>query len=302
MKSFFRKYVSYTNQEKRGIWIALLIVISIATIYFFSDYVSSSSDPTLIDTSFQSEINSLKRTKELVDEQEAATPTDSTSIEGANNNYFRFNPNHLSKEEWRKLGVSERIVNNIQKYEQAGGSFKNKLDLKKIYGFSEQLYCKLEPYIYIENDSTLTAQRAGIPLDKKGSFKNLIDVNTADTNQLKSLKGIGSKLADRIIKYRNSLGGFYTKTQLKEVYGITSDTYNLIEPSITVSVEGLAKLNINTAEKDALAKHPYIKYKLANLLILYRTQHGNYHTKEDIKNIVVINDSIYSKLAPYISL
>lgn len=61
-----------------------------------------------------------------------------------------------------------------------------------------------------------------------------IELNSADTTELKKLRGIGSKLSQRIVKYRTKLGGFSSKEQLKAVYGLSEETYEAILPHIWV--------------------------------------------------------------------
>ena len=43
-----------------------------------------------------------------------------------------------------------------------------------------------------------------------------VDINTADTTAFISLPGIGSKLAARIVNFRDKLGGFYSIDQVGE--------------------------------------------------------------------------------------
>ena len=52
-----------------------------------------------------------------------------------------------------------------------------------------------------------------------------MDVNSADTTALIDLPGIGSKLALRIINFREKLGGFYAIEQLKETYGLPDPAF-----------------------------------------------------------------------------
>src|SRR3569833_3197280 len=60
---------------------------------------------------------------------------------------------------------------------------------------------------------------------KKAASNVVIELNSADSAKLTELKGIGPSFARRIINYRNRLGGFINKEQLKEVYGMDDDRY-----------------------------------------------------------------------------
>src|SRR5262249_54984708 len=62
---------------------------------------------------------------------------------------FYFDPNVLSFEGWRKLGIREKTASTIQNYLHKGGHFYKAEDLKKIYGVHADEYTRLEPYIRI---------------------------------------------------------------------------------------------------------------------------------------------------------
>lgn len=64
-----------------------------------------------------------------------------------------------------------------------------------------------------------------------------LNLNTATQAELELLPGIGPVLAQAILDYRDSFGGFSTKEQLKEVSGIGEKRYAAVEALITVEVE-----------------------------------------------------------------
>jgi competence protein ComEA len=132
--------------------------------------------------------------------------------------------------------------------------------------------------------------------------QKVIEINTADTTEIKSLRGIGSSFAARIIKYRIMMGGFHSKYQLMEVYGLDEEKYKLIKEFITVNADEIVQININKAIVDELKSHPYINWKVANSIFFYRKAHGNYTQVEDIKNSDLINEELFSKIAHYITV
>lgn len=64
-----------------------------------------------------------------------------------------------------------------------------------------------------------------------------LNLNTATQAELELLPGIGPVLAQAILDYRDSFGGFSAKEQLKEVSGIGEKRYAAVEALITVEVE-----------------------------------------------------------------
>jgi len=125
------------------------------------------------------------------------------------------------------------------------------------------------------------------------------DLNTITADDLQMVKGIGKVYSNRIIKFRDQLGGFSSVDQLLEVYGITPELKNKIANQFEIRSE-VAPLILNTDSVKQLIKHPYISYDMAWVLINYRKQHGDIKGIEDLSNIKAINDSIIQKLRPYL--
>ncbi len=220
--------------------------------------------------------------------------------ERLNPTYFSFNPNQLSAEQWKKLGLSGRQINVIKNYEAKGGKFYKKEDLQKIYSVTPADFARLEPYINIPGRNF----SKGFPA-KVSTFKSkpmvMIEINHADSAQLTMIRGIGPAFANRILKYRNRLGGFYRKTQLMEVYGLDSVKYAEIEKQVEIDAGGINKININTCSFDNLKRNPYLTFKQMNALVQYRKQHGNYKSSSDLKSVAILTDEIIRKIEPYFS-
>ncbi|HEY0055851.1 MAG TPA: helix-hairpin-helix domain-containing protein [Pedobacter sp.] len=214
---------------------------------------------------------------------------------------FRFNPNNLSVSLWEKLGLSAGQIKVIKNYEAKGGKFYRKEDFKKIYSIKDEQYAVLEPYMNIPPKAYPTYSKT--PYEKKpyaAKVPNIIDLNTADSVQLESLNGVGPAFASRIIKYRNRLGGFYSKTQLKEVYGVDSVLYDKLQNQITINPSAIQTILINSITFAELKRHPYLSYKQMNAILKYRNQHGAYKSLADLKAIVVLDEKVLNKIAPYI--
>ncbi len=143
-----------------------------------------------------------------------------------------------------------------------------------------------------------------VPFEKSFIPKKNItfEVNTADSADLVSLPGIGPTLASRIIKYREGLGGFITLNQLTEVYGFKEDLLFDLKERLTITPSTNAVFDLNEVDYKTLSAHPYFKFTLSKAILNYRKQHGKFKSLEELKEIKIINDSIFERIAIYLTI
>lgn len=300
-RQFSRDYLRFSRQDRIG---SLTILIVIASCFFipflFSRRagVSIKKDAVLV-AAMDSLYEKQKNNNEVTGGNEIdyqPTPTIRNNFSKAE--LFDFDPNILDSEGWKKLGLPERSIKTISNYRAKGGKFYNPEDLKKIWGLPEGFYDYVKGHIKINRQSS-QAVIAPRKIEKNKSWN--ININTADTSALIALPGIGSKLALRILNFREKLGGFYSVEQIGETYGLVDSTFQKIKPYLFISGE-VEKFNINSATKDILKNHPYIKWNLANAIVEYRNQHGNFKQLDDLKNITILDETTYRRIANYLSL
>lgn len=300
MESNWKAYFSFTKKERTGIAVLLLLIGVITALpYFFT--AAHVPDQTAI-AAFEAQKMWLQKsssndTTQLASAQEEtySTPAPAT---------FKFDPNTLSTAGWVRLGLSQRTIHTIQNYISKGGRFKRATDLQKIYGLKKQDCERLMPYVQIADTQWHVAYKQNWPAreNKVKPPPAIIDVNQADTSALIALPGIGSRLATRIVNFRDKLGGFYTVQQLGEVYGLPDSTFQLIKPRLQCAAVLLKKININTADAATLKQHPYIRWNIANAIVQYRQQHGVYQSPNDLQQIAIITPELFQKLVGYISV
>ncbi len=217
---------------------------------------------------------------------------------------FYFDPNTLPGAGWKKLGLTDKTIATIQNYLSKGGKFREPADIKKIWGLHEEMVNQLLPYVKIEQSANTAASH--FPTFEKKEFPKKtigsVDINIADSSTYISLPGIGPGYARRIVKFRDKLGGFYKIEQVAETFGLPDSTFQKIKNYLHVSGENIKKININTTSLDELKEHPYIRYQLANAIIQFRTQHGNFSSVEDIKKIMLVTEEVFEKLSPYLTV
>jgi DNA uptake protein ComE-like DNA-binding protein len=225
-----------------------------------------------------------------------------------------FDPNQASEAQLEELGIAKWMAKRIINYRTKGGQFRKKEDLQRIYDFPTDLYAKLEPYITLPEKSAnggftsfpkteINPEfKTSTTVLNKESFKPVaFDLNRADTNDLKKLKGIGSKLSARIIKYRDMVGGFYSENQVKEVFGLDSIVVDEILKFATIKNPSLKKIKINEVTAEEF-KHLYIRPYVAKSVIAYRQQHGNFTSKKDFEPIKLLDAKTLDKIFPYFEL
>jgi competence protein ComEA len=216
---------------------------------------------------------------------------------------FIFDPNIIGQADWVQLGLSEKQASAIVRYREKGGRFRKAEDLQKMYTINEAMYERLRPYIRIAEDHSVIKEDV-VGVVKKHVYEKripvVIEINGADTTELDKIRGIGMAFANRIIKYRDRIGGFYKKEQLMEVYGLDSVKYIEIKDQVQIDVSRIKKINVNTVNFEDFKSHPYIRYKQVNALIQYRKQHGNYSNIADLNKVAILDQETIDRLAAYL--
>ena len=214
--------------------------------------------------------------------------------------FFRLNINDVDLKSLAILAVPDFLARRWVKYLENGGSFKRVGDVKKLYGLTEPLYASISKYLYVKEAEE--KQRKSFLKEDRAFRCKTIDINEADSAQWESLYGIGPYLAKRIITFRESLCGFVSVEQVKETYGLRDSVFQSIKPCLTIEKIVKPCISINYTNQEGLSKHPYVRYKLAKAIFLYRENNGLFQHIDELKKLPMVSDSIYVKLLPYITI
>lgn len=324
MQNFLKDYFTFNKGDRNGIIVLLLLLF--ALLFFYAIMNSLIPEKKIDFSKYYSLVAELEKAQMAEDASKKQTYYSNSAsfskteyAHTSNNstkapNLFQFNPNQLSEEKWRELGLPEKQIKTIKHFEEKGGRFYKKEDLKKIYGLSPQIYAQLESYIQLPDKQNkdyekkyTTYSKQEYPNKKNGyptkpKAQGPVEINLADTSDLQSLKGIGAAFAKRIFNYREKLGGFISFNQLHEVWGLDSETIRMLIPQLTLNTAAIRKIPINHCSVSELKKHPYLTYNIANNIVLYRDRHGDYSKLEDIRLAVLVNEELFRKIAPYLTL
>lgn len=211
----------------------------------------------------------------------------------------RFDPNNYAPSDWMKLGLSQKQADVIIRFGKGG--FYSHEDLRKVFVISDELFELIKDSIsYPERKISLTE-----PVEKSRTYENstLIDLNTANEEDLTSIRGIGPFFAKQILKRREQLGGYHDKKQLLEVWKFDQEKLDQIEKYIEIKSSGLKQIQLNQVELEQLKQHPYIDWNLANSILKMRNQRGGkFQSIEEIRESKLMTPEIFQKLKPYLSL
>jgi competence protein ComEA len=316
LKQYIRNTFGFSETETNGtifLWLLMLVCWGLPSIYG-----KISSQKLLSDSTDTQKLNEI-----LVKLQEVNTGDspefDELLADNSADSLFYFNPNEVSVTEWQKLGADQKLAKRILNYTTKGGKFRKKEDVQKIYGFPSDLYKRIEDYMQFPqsqgyakkyyNKKPFDTTNKKRKYEKKEYAKKEyerkeiqpFDLNTADTTQLKQIKGIGTKISQRIIAYRDRIGGFHNIKQVREVYGL--DTLRAIDEleKYALLQTPVKKIYINQILLEDLQKNIYVGKGLAKVIINYRTQNGKFSSPQDLAKIKILKPEILEKLIPYLS-
>ena len=182
--------------------------------------------------------------------------------------------------------------------------FRRPEDFRKIYGLTEEQYRTLQPYIRItetpvlQDTSRILVVQATAPYDTLMKYPpgTIIDLNQADTTELKKIPGIGSRIARSIVNRRRLLGGFYQIEQLGEIR-LKAEK---LRSWFSVDAGKIHRININKASVERMMHHPYISYYQAKVIAEYRKKKGKVR---DLKQLMLYEEftpADFERMAPYV--
>lgn len=314
LRKYVVEYFTFTRKERTGIVVVLLLIGLLTFLpVFFPFFIHKKQYEH---RQFEEEIAALQLQQQDSLSFPLRRSENRSSFQPPEGNYysktpagelFYFDPNTLPPEGWKRLGLRDKAIHTIQNYVSKGGRFRQPEDIGKIWGLHEDEVNRLLPYVRIvEEDRGERKETTGLvpgkPSGRPARTIAPIDINTADTTLFIALPGIGSKLATRIISFREKLGGFYKVEQVSETYGLPDSTFQKIKDRLEIGSAAVKQLNINTASADDLKTHPYIRYPIANAIVQYRNQHGEFKSVDELKKIMIITPEIFGKLEPYLSV
>lgn len=128
-----------------------------------------------------------------------------------------------------------------------------------------------------------------------------LNINTADSAALVAVDGIGAYSAQRILAYRQSLGGFVSLRQLSEIKGLRAENLEQLIQVALIDSTKVRKIDINRASIKTMVAHPYIVYSQAVAIDDWRRERGRIDSLANLSFLEEFTPSDIERLQPYLS-
>lgn len=226
-----------------------------------------------------------------------------------------FDPNTADSSTLVHLGFKPWQAKNLLKYRAKGGRYRKPEDLKRLYGMTDSMYQILQPYIQIvrtEVDSLRmdsmgrdslwrdTTRYDSMPKWQHVKKDTILNLRTADTTELKMIRGVGSYRAKQIVRYRDALGGFVRVEQLREVEGMELLADSVMKHFVLDSAN-VKQLNVNSMGVRQLSRHPYLRFEDAKAIYELRRRKIKLDSIEQLYELETLSEETIKKVAPYLN-
>lgn len=271
-----KSHFVFTKKQQNGILLLLALIVIAQCIYYFTDTPSENIAYNKAEyLAFQKEIDSLKQIE----------------IENRKPKIFPFNPNFITDYKGYTLGMTNEEIDRLLKFRAQNKWINSAKQFQQVTKVSDSLFHKISPYFkfpdWITNPKPKKQFANFQNNNKPKTFSEKIDLNTATAKQLQKVNGIGEKLSERIIRFRNKFkGGFISEIQLQDIYGLSPEVISRIKQQFAVKTPRvIKKLNLNTATREQLVTIQHIDYELAAKIIEQRTLREGFKSFEELTKI-----------------
>ncbi len=186
----------------------------------------------------------------------------------------------------RRVGFSIRQARALLDYRDRDPHGIRSMDeLRECYAVSEEMADSLSHFVIFPD-----------PLPYGG----LVEINSADSATLRSVRGIGAKTVVAIMEYRRLLGGFARIEQISELKCVTNDNFLLISKQICCDSCKISKIDINFAPASVLERHPYMTRGAIKKIVERRKSKGGWKSLKEMTDEQILGTEQATALSPYL--
>ena len=271
-----KSYFKFSSEQRLGVFVLFAIIISVQLAYFFTDFSSVSNDSPEKEKwlSLQSQIDSIK--EEKLDYVPKIYP---------------FNPNFISDYKGYKLGMSVSEIDRLLAFRKQNKYVNSPEEFQAVTKVSDSLLNAISPYFkfpdWVKNKKEFKEYKKypNSAFAKKEKIV-IIDINQATQEDLIKIYGIGEAISLRILKMKESLGGFVSMEQMKDVWGLSPEVIENLNSHFKVSaLPDVKKVDINNASIKELSQFPYFNYQIARQIVTFRSMNGDFKNVDDLTKI-----------------
>ncbi len=219
-----------------------------------------------------------------------------------------FNPNFISDFKGYILGMSPTEIDRLHSFRETGEYLNSKEDFQRVTQVSDSLLAAIDPYFKFPQWKTQT-KRSAKKVNQSDADPDVVvstvrlDLNHAKAEDLIRIRGVGKVLSERILKFRDALGGFLSDEQLNDVYGLDREVVQRILREFTVvSAPEIQPIDIHEASTDELARLVYISNQLAHRIVRFRDSVGELKSLEELTKIQDFPSDRFNRIKLYLTL
>ena len=139
-----------------------------------------------------------------------------------------------------------------------------------------------------------------IPATSRLEPRMPLELNMAAAEDLRSLPGVGPVLSQRIVRFRDVLGGFHDIDDLYEVYGLDSSVVDGAKAYVTVDATLVRPVCLDTVSFRSMLKHP--RFDVETTKKLMRARGRGVHTLDVILGRSRLDSAVLRKVQPYLTM
>jgi|TARA_R110002050_G_scaffold14038_1_gene44657 competence protein ComEA len=87
---------------------------------------------------------------------------------------------------------------------------------------------------------------------------------------------------------------------LHEVYGLKPETIENILPYLKLDTTKVEQINVNFAQPEELARHPYISWDMENAIVDFRSGNGFMNDLQAIRLNKLMNEANFQRIFTYL--
>lgn len=290
----FKPHFWYDKRQRNGVFFLIILIAGLQYIYTYTDFSTKEIKENDYSNTIaiQQAIDSVR--KRNIESEKKQT-------------FYLFNPNYISDFKGYQLGMSIEEIDRLHQYRKQNKYVNSEKEFQEVTKVSDSLLSKIAPYFKFpdwvnkKNKKNFKVNKnASTPISKLGN-KEIRDINKATEKDFIEALNLDSRIAGRLIKYRNRIQGFTFENQLEEVWGI-----NKVEAEAILSVfkilqkPTIQKINVNEASFKEVLKNPYIDFELCKKIFDYKEEVAEIQDIKELKNISNFPLEKYDRIILYL--